>query len=71
MLGLMSSIYMLVGDHLVFRDFRPYGIIFMNMCVVTTVAVVMLLSGFVPYVLYIYICWLVIICWKGILDLMG
>jgi hypothetical protein len=32
----------LVGDHLLLRDFGPYGIIFMNVCVVITVAMVML-----------------------------
>jgi uncharacterized YccA/Bax inhibitor family protein len=33
----------LVGDHLLLRDFGPYGIIFTNMCVVITVAMVILL----------------------------
>jgi hypothetical protein len=38
----------LVGEHLLLMDFRPYGIIFMNVCVVITVAMVMLLRDFVP-----------------------
>jgi hypothetical protein len=40
----------LVGDHLLLRDFRPYGIIFMNACVII-VAMVMLLRDFGPYLL--------------------
>jgi uncharacterized YccA/Bax inhibitor family protein len=36
----------LVGDHLLLRDFEPYGIIFMNVCVVINVAMVMLLRDF-------------------------
>jgi hypothetical protein len=44
----------LVGDHLMLRDFCPYVIIFMNVRVVITVAVVMLLRDFGSY-----ICWLV------------
>jgi hypothetical protein len=39
---------MLVGDHLLFRDFGPYGIIFKNVCVIITVAMVMLLRYFGP-----------------------
>jgi hypothetical protein len=38
----------LVGEHLLLRDFGPYGIIFMNVCVVITVATVLLLRGFGP-----------------------
>jgi hypothetical protein len=38
-----SSVASLVGDHLLLRNFEPYGIIFMNVCVATTVAVEMLL----------------------------
>jgi hypothetical protein len=37
---------MLVGDHLLLRDFGPYGIILMNVFVITTVAMVMLLRDF-------------------------
>jgi hypothetical protein len=33
----------MVGDHLLLRDFGPYGIRFMNVRVVTTVAMVMML----------------------------
>jgi hypothetical protein len=33
----------LVGDHLLLKDFNPYGIIFMNVRVVITFAMVMLL----------------------------
>jgi hypothetical protein len=39
----------LVGDNLLLRDSGPYGIIFMNVCVVITVAMVMLLRNFGPY----------------------
>jgi hypothetical protein len=42
----------LVGDHLLLIDFGPYGIIFLNMCVVTTVAMVMLLRDFGPLILF-------------------
>jgi hypothetical protein len=36
----------LVGDHLLLRDFWSYGVIFMNVCVVTTVVNIMLLRDF-------------------------
>jgi hypothetical protein len=36
-------------DYLLLRDFGPYGIIFMNVRVVITVAMVMLLREFGPY----------------------
>jgi uncharacterized YccA/Bax inhibitor family protein len=39
----------LVGDHLLLRDFGPYEIIFMNVCVVITNAMVKLLKDFGPY----------------------
>jgi hypothetical protein len=35
-----------VGDHLLSRDFGPYVMIFMNVCVVITVAMVMVLRDF-------------------------
>jgi uncharacterized YccA/Bax inhibitor family protein len=35
----------LVGEHLLLRDFGPCGIIFMNACVVITIAMVMM-KGF-------------------------
>jgi hypothetical protein len=35
---------------LLFRDFGPYGIIFMNVCVVITVAMAMLLREFGHYI---------------------
>jgi hypothetical protein len=35
----------LVSDHLLLRNFGPYWIIFMNVCVVMTVAMVMLLRS--------------------------
>jgi hypothetical protein len=44
-----------IGDYLLFRDFGPYGIIFMNVCVVTTVAMVLLLRNFGPYTFYLYV----------------
>jgi hypothetical protein len=31
------------------KDFGPYGIVFMNVCVVITVAMVLLLRDFGPY----------------------
>jgi uncharacterized YccA/Bax inhibitor family protein len=40
----------LVGDNLMLRDFGPYGIIFINVCVVITVAMLILLSDVGPYV---------------------
>jgi hypothetical protein len=39
----------LIGDHLLIIAFRPDGIIFMNVCIVTTVAMLMLLRDFGPY----------------------
>jgi hypothetical protein len=39
----------LIGDHLLLRDLGPYGIIFMNVHVVITVAMVMLLRDCGPY----------------------
>jgi hypothetical protein len=47
----------LVGNYLLLRDFGPYGIIFMNVCVVITVAMVMQLKGFQPYgIIYCCVC---------------
>jgi uncharacterized YccA/Bax inhibitor family protein len=37
-----------VAMGMMFRDFGPYGIIFMNVCVVITVATIMLLKDFEP-----------------------
>jgi hypothetical protein len=39
----------LVGDHLLLKDFGPYGIILMNLCFVVTVEMVMLLRDFGTY----------------------
>jgi hypothetical protein len=40
----------LVGDHLVLKDFGPYGIgLILMMCVVSVIVTVMLLSAFGPY----------------------
>jgi hypothetical protein len=39
----------LVGEHLLSRDFGSYGIIFMNVYVVLTVAMTMLLRDSGPY----------------------
>jgi hypothetical protein len=36
----------LVGNHSLATDFGPYGTVFMNVCVVITIAVVMLLQNF-------------------------
>jgi hypothetical protein len=38
----------LVGDYLLLRDFRPYGGVFMNVCVVIAVAMVILLRDAGP-----------------------
>jgi hypothetical protein len=54
-----------VGYHLLVRDFGPYRIIFMNVCVVITDAMVRLLRNFLP------ISWLVITCCFGILGFIG
>jgi hypothetical protein len=35
------SVGILVGDHLLSRDFEPYGLIFINMCIVIPVVIVM------------------------------
>jgi hypothetical protein len=51
----------LVNYHLLLRDFGPYVIIFMNVCVVITVAMVMLLRDFGPSAFYLHAGWLVII----------
>jgi hypothetical protein len=46
----------LVGDHLLLRDFSAYRIIFLNVCFVT-VAMVMLLNDFWPYgVIFMIMC---------------
>jgi hypothetical protein len=39
---------MLVGEHLLLRNFGPYGTILMNVCFVITVAMVMLLRDLRP-----------------------
>jgi hypothetical protein len=41
---------MLVGDHLLLRDYGPYRIIFINVCVIITDAMLMILRNFGPYV---------------------
>jgi hypothetical protein len=47
----------LLGDHLLLRDFYPYVNIFMNVCVVITVAMVMLWRDFGPYgILFMTVC---------------
>jgi hypothetical protein len=38
------SVAWFIGDHLLLRDFGPYGIIYMTMCVVIIVDMEMLLS---------------------------
>jgi hypothetical protein len=45
---IVSLLSWLVCDHLLSRDFRPYRIIFMNVRVVITVAMVVLLRDFWP-----------------------
>jgi hypothetical protein len=52
--NITSSIYIinkswLVGGHMVIRDFGPYGIIIMNVCLVITV-------GMIMHNIYKYIC---------------
>jgi hypothetical protein len=58
-MGVMSSICMLVGwlvgDYSLSSDFGPYGIIFMNVCLVITVSTVMLLRDFGRYVVCQYV----------------
>jgi hypothetical protein len=44
----MSSVCMLVGDHLLLRDFGPYVMILTNVCVVITVAMALLLRQVAP-----------------------
>jgi hypothetical protein len=45
------------GDYLLLRDFGPYEIIFMNVCVVITVTMVMLLRDFRPYeIIFMNVC---------------
>jgi hypothetical protein len=41
-----TALLLLFDDNLLLRDFGPYGIVFMDVCVVITVAVVMLLRNF-------------------------
>jgi hypothetical protein len=43
---LIGSLVGWLVDRLLLRDFGAYGIIFINVCVVITVAMVMLLRGF-------------------------
>jgi uncharacterized YccA/Bax inhibitor family protein len=52
----------LVGDHLMLRDFGPYGIIFINVCVVITVTMLILLSDVGPYVFCLCVGCLMTIC---------
>jgi hypothetical protein len=47
----------LVGDHVLLRDFGPYGIIFMNVFVVITVAMVMMFGDFGPHgIIFMTMC---------------
>jgi hypothetical protein len=39
----------ILGGHLLLSDFRPYAIICVNVCVVITVATLMMLRDFVHY----------------------
>jgi hypothetical protein len=39
----------LVGNYLLLSDFGPYGVIFMNVCVIVMVAMAMWLGVFGPY----------------------
>jgi hypothetical protein len=53
----MYNKQVLVGDNLLLRDFGPYRIIFMNVPVVTTVAMVILLRDFGPYgIIFMSVC---------------
>jgi uncharacterized YccA/Bax inhibitor family protein len=47
-----SLVGLLVGDRLLLRDFGPYGIIFMIVCVGITIAMAMLLRDFEPCIFY-------------------
>jgi hypothetical protein len=42
-------LFWLVGSYLLFRDFEPNGIIFMNVCVVIAVSMAILLRNFGLY----------------------
>lgn len=42
---------------LLLQEFELF-LMYLNACVVTTVAVVILLRNFAPYILHLYICWL-------------
>jgi hypothetical protein len=44
------SVASLVGDQFLLRDFEAYRLMFMNGCIFITVAMVMLLRDFGPYV---------------------
>jgi hypothetical protein len=47
----------LFGDHLIFEIFEPYAIIFTNVCIVITVAMVMVLREFGQYgIIYMILC---------------
>jgi hypothetical protein len=51
-----SLVYLLVADYLLSRDFWPNGIIFLNVDVVITVAMVMLLRDCGPYDIIFMMC---------------
>jgi hypothetical protein len=47
----------LVGNNFLLGDFGPYGVTFINVCVVIAFDMVMLLRDFGPYIFSL--CWLV------------
>jgi hypothetical protein len=53
----LYSKQVLVADHWLLREFGPYGIIFMNVCVVMTVVMAMLLRNFGHYeIIFMTMC---------------
>jgi hypothetical protein len=46
----------LAGDHLLLRDLGPYGLKFMNLCIVKSAVTVMLLRDFGPYGIFTIVC---------------
>jgi hypothetical protein len=57
-----------VCGHVLLRDFWPYEIIFMNLCVVITVAMAMLLKDFGSYGIIITACVFTTLYFPVILD---
>jgi hypothetical protein len=55
----MDNKLALVADYLLLRDFEACGIMFVNGCVVITIAMVILLRDFGPYgITFMTVCFL-------------